>query len=74
MSRPMSHCPEDAILIMLGRVERRLIPRHQTSKVATILLQKRSGVICTISNISPAGALLLVDNAQTLPDEFDLQL
>ena len=50
------------------------MPRHQTSKVATILFQRRTGVVCTINNISPAGALLLVGDAHDFPDGFDLQV
>jgi hypothetical protein len=36
--------------------------------------QGRSGIDCAVSNISPAGALLLVVNAHSLPEEFDLQV
>jgi hypothetical protein len=56
-----------------GARERRLVPRHQASKVGKIILHHgRPGDVCTVSNMSPAGALLLVTNAQGLPEQFDL--
>jgi hypothetical protein len=55
--------------------ERRLVPRHQTSKVGKIILHHGSpGDICTVSNMSPAGALLLVANAHGLAEQFDLHM
>src|SRR5262249_4239763 len=33
-----------------------------------------SGELCTVSNMSPAGALLLVANAGGLPEQFDLHV
>jgi PilZ domain len=74
MSHPTaSENPRDVAVGYLA--ERRFVPRHQTSKVAKIILhQGRSGIVCTISNISPAGALLLVGNAHDLPEQFDLQM
>jgi hypothetical protein len=43
---------------------------HQTSKVAKIdLHQVRSGIVCTVSNMSPVGALPLVGNAYSLPSK-----
>ena len=56
-----------------GARERRLIPRHQTSRIGKIMLDHgRPGGRCTVSNMSPAGALLLVANARGLPEQFDL--
>jgi hypothetical protein len=55
--------------------ERRLVQRHQTSKVGKIVLHHEgSGDICTVSNISPAGALLFVANANRLAEQFDLHM
>jgi hypothetical protein len=40
---------------------------------AKIILHHDSpGDVCTVSNMSPAGALLLVANACGLPEQFDL--
>jgi hypothetical protein len=58
-----------------GARERRLVPRHQTSRVGKIILHhRRPGDVCTVSNMSPAGALLLVANAHGLPEQFDLDM
>jgi hypothetical protein len=71
---------EAAPLLLPDRVpsgvrERRVVPRHQTSKVGKIILHLgTSGDICTVSNMSPAGALLLVANAYDLAEQFDLQM
>jgi hypothetical protein len=71
---------EAAPLLLPDRVpssarERRLVPRCQTSKVGKIIQHHGSpGDICTVSNMSPAGALLLVANAYGLTEQFDLQI
>jgi hypothetical protein len=71
---------EAAPLLLLDRApssarERRLVPRCQTSKVGKIIQHHGSpGDICTVSNMSPAGALLLVANAYGLTEQFDLQI
>jgi hypothetical protein len=58
-----------------GVRERRLVSRHQASRIAKIILHRRlPGGNCTISNVSPAGALLLVANAHGLPKQFDLDM
>jgi hypothetical protein len=55
--------------------ERRLVPRHQTSKLGKIVGHHGSpGDVCTVSNMSPAGALLLVANAYGFAEQFDLQI
>jgi hypothetical protein len=55
--------------------ERRLVPRRQTSKVGKIVLHHgSSGDICAVSDMSPAGALLLVANAYSLTEQFDLHM
>src|ERR1700722_6362048 len=72
--------PKEAAPLLLperappGARERRLLPRHQTSKVGKIVLQGSSGDTCTVSNMSPAGALLLVANAYGLAEQFDLHM
>jgi hypothetical protein len=53
--------------------ERRRAQRHRTFKAGKILLHGASVVDCTIRNMSPEGAAIFVDNAATLPAEFDLQ-
>jgi hypothetical protein len=71
---------EAAPLLLLDRApsrarERRLVPRHQTSKVGKIVLHHgSSGDICTVGNMSAAGALLLVANAYGLTEQFDLHM
>jgi hypothetical protein len=58
-----------------GARERRLVSRHRASRVGKIILHHgRPGDVCRISNVSPAGALLLVANAHGLPKQFDLDM
>jgi hypothetical protein len=58
-----------------GARERRLVSRHQASRVGKIILHRgRPGDVCTVRNMSPAGALLLVANAHGLPEQFDLDM
>ena len=73
--------PKEAAPLLLpdraasGVRERRLVPRHQTAKVGKIILHHGSpGDICTVSNMSPSGALLLVANAYGLTEQFDLHM
>jgi hypothetical protein len=73
--------PQEAVPLLApdrpptGARERRRVPRHQTSRVGKIILQHRHpGDVCTVINISPAGALLLVANALGLPEQFDLDM
>jgi hypothetical protein len=76
MSHPALDFPDDVIISAMLRVtERRLVPRHQTSKVGKIIVrQARPDTVCTVRNISPAGGLLLVGDAHSLPEEFDLHV
>jgi PilZ domain len=54
--------------------ERRRSQRHRTLKAGKIILSHGTSVIdCTIRNLSPEGASIAVDNAATLPAEFDLE-
>jgi hypothetical protein len=58
-----------------GARQRRLVLRHQTSRVGKIIQHRRHpGDVCTVSNMSPAGALLLVANTHGLPTQFDLDM
>jgi hypothetical protein len=58
-----------------GVRERRRSVRHQTPRVGKIILHQGSrGDVCTVGNMSPAGALLLVANARDLPEQFDLHM
>jgi hypothetical protein len=55
--------------------ERRLILRHETSRAGKIILHhEHLGDDCTVSDMSPAGALLLVGNAHGFPEQFDLDM
>jgi hypothetical protein len=48
--------------------------RHRTLKAGKIVLSHGTSVVdCTIRNLSPEGAAIAVDNAATLPAEFDLK-
>ena len=53
--------------------ERRRSQRHRTLKAGKIVLRGASVIDCTIRNLSPEGAAIAVDNAATLPAEFDLE-
>jgi hypothetical protein len=53
--------------------ERRRSRRHRTLKAGKIILSRTSVIDCTIRNLSPEGAAIAVDNAVTLPAEFDLE-
>jgi hypothetical protein len=58
----------------MTETERRRAQRHRTLKAGKILLHHGASVIdCTIKNLSPEGALIAVENAVTLPAEFDLE-
>jgi hypothetical protein len=66
---------EGVIPAMLRPIERRVVPRHRTSKVSRIILRRgRPDTVCIVRDISPAGGLLFVNNAYGLPEEFDLQM
>jgi hypothetical protein len=54
--------------------ERRRAQRHRTLKAGKIVLSHGASVIdCTIRNLSAEGASIAVDNAATLPAEFNLE-
>jgi hypothetical protein len=76
MAYPESEYLNDVTMSAMVHVtERRIVPRHQTSKVGKIILQRgRPDTVCMVRNISPAGGLLFVGNAYGLPEEFDLQM
>jgi hypothetical protein len=57
----------------MTETERRRAQRHRTLKAGKIVLHHTSVIDCTIRNLSPEGALIIVDNAATLPAEFDLK-
>jgi hypothetical protein len=53
--------------------ERRMWPRTRVLKKGRIVFNERRSVIdCTIRNLSPAGALLVVRSLVGIPDRFDL--
>jgi hypothetical protein len=52
---------------------RRPPPRQRTLKKGRIVFNNRNSTIdCTVRNLSPWGALLLVPNLIGVPDRFDL--
>jgi hypothetical protein len=55
--------------------ERRQFPRHRTLKSGKIVVRPRASVFdCTVRNLSPTGALLVVASLASIPEEFDLVL
>lgn len=55
--------------------ERRLWPRTRVLKKGRIVFNQRRSVIdCTIRNLSPAGAMLVVKSLIGIPDRFDLSI
>jgi PilZ domain len=62
----------EAIFANLIMTERRETQRHRTLKTGTIIFNNGGGVSCTVCNISPAGACLVVTNQLEIPDEFTL--
>jgi PilZ domain-containing protein len=55
--------------------ERRQFPRHRTLKSGKIVIYPRASVFdCTVRNLSPKGALLLLQNLSRIPESFDLVL
>jgi hypothetical protein len=55
--------------------ERRVWPRTRVLKKGRIVFNERRSVIdCTIRNLSPAGALLIVRSLIGIPDCFDLSI
>ncbi len=55
--------------------ERRSWPRARVLKKGRIVFNQRRSVIdCTIRNLSPAGALLVVKSLIGIPDRFDLSV
>jgi hypothetical protein len=55
--------------------EKREFPRHRTLKSGQIVVQPRASVFdCTIRNLSPKGALLVMPSLAAIPDKFDLVL
>jgi len=55
--------------------ERRQFPRHRTLKSGKIVVQPRASVFdCTVRNLSPKGALLVVASLSRIPETFDLVL
>lgn len=55
--------------------ERRQFSRHRTLKSGKIVVQPRASVFdCTVRNLSPNGALLVVGSLAGIPENFDLVL
>ena len=53
--------------------ERRQFSRHRTLKSGQIVVQPHASVFdCTIRNLSPKGALLVMPSLAAIPDKFDL--
>jgi len=55
--------------------ERRRVARHRTLKSGKIVVQPYASVFdCTVRNLSPNGALLVVASLVAIPEQFDLVL
>jgi hypothetical protein len=55
--------------------ERRKASRHRTLKSGKIVVHAHTSVIdCTVRNLSPKGALLVVSSLAGIPDKFDLSI
>lgn len=55
--------------------ERRRALRNRTLKSGKIIMGKRTSLVdCTVRNLSPRGALLLVPNPIGIPKTFELKL
>ena len=55
-------------------VERRRVQRHRTLKSGKVLIDpKTSALDCTVRNLSPSGALLMISSI-AVPDQFALVL
>ncbi|TMJ06218.1 MAG: PilZ domain-containing protein [Alphaproteobacteria bacterium] len=56
-------------------VERRRVARHRTLKSGKIVVQPHASVFdCTVRNLSPNGALLVVASLVAIPERFELVL
>ena len=56
-------------------VERRRVARHRTLKSGKIVVQPYASVFdCTVRNLSPNGALLVIPSLAAIPERFDLVL
>ena len=55
--------------------ERRRVARNRTLKSGKILVHAHTSLIdCTVRNLSPKGALLLVSSLAGIPENFELAL
>ncbi len=55
--------------------ERREASRHRTLKAGKIVVHPHTSVFdCTVRNLSPKGALLIVASLAGIPDKFDLMV
>ena len=55
--------------------ERRRFSRNRTLKVGKILVHAHTSLVdCTVRNLSPKGALLLVPSLAGIPESFELIL
>jgi hypothetical protein len=55
--------------------ERRSVPRTRTLKSGKILVQDHTSLVdCTVRNLTPKGALLLVPSLAGVPENFELIL
>ena len=55
--------------------ERRRVSRHRTLKSGKILVHAHTSLVdCTVRNLSPKGALLVVPSLAGIPESFQLIL
>ena len=55
--------------------ERRKVPRNRTLKSGKIIIDSKASLLeCTVRNLSPKGALLVVASHAGIPASFQLKL
>ena len=57
-----------------GRPENRADPRRNFGVSGTIVLNDGQRVPCTVSDLSHMGAMLVLESAQVLPNDFTLEI
>jgi hypothetical protein len=57
-----------------GSRDRRAVPRHRTLKAGKVVFHDGCSVLdCTVRNVSDVGALVMVQNAVSVPETFELR-
>ena len=66
------HSSPDASFHRVQNAMDRKEPRQSVSRSSMIVLGNRGSLPCRISNVSRSGALVLISNAEWLPNTFEL--